>query len=77
MTHIFTYNEFVTSANFFIFFRDSLHPYMKQVFLLLFQRLSSSKTVKFVKGLIVFFAYYILKYGATNFVSIIDQIQPQ
>lgn len=50
---------------------------MKQVFLLLFQRLSSTKTVKFVKGLIVFFAYYILKYGATNLVNIIDQIQSQ
>ncbi|XP_033214129.1 exportin-2 isoform X2 [Belonocnema kinseyi] len=56
---------------------DALHPYMKQVFLLLFQRLSSTKTVKFVKGLIVFFAYYILKYGAINLVTIIDQIQSQ
>ncbi|KAG7209545.1 hypothetical protein KM043_015625 [Ampulex compressa] len=54
-----------------------LEPYMKQVFVLLFQRLSSSKTTKFVKGLIVFFAYYIIRYGSTSLVTIIDQIQPQ
>ncbi|KAK0159600.1 hypothetical protein PV327_010696 [Microctonus hyperodae] len=54
-----------------------LETYMKQVFVLLFQRLSSSKTTKFTKGLIVFFAYYIIRYGATNLIKIIDQIQPQ
>ncbi|CAL7948888.1 unnamed protein product [Xylocopa violacea] len=52
-----------------------LEPYMKQIFVLLFQRLTSSKTTKFVKGLIVFFAYYIIKYGANSLVTIIDQIQ--
>lgn len=56
---------------------ETLQSYIKQVFLLFFQRLSSSKTVKFVKGLIVFFAYYILKYGGPNLISIIDEIQPQ
>ncbi|XP_034196637.1 chromosome segregation 1 [Osmia lignaria lignaria] len=54
-----------------------LEPYVKQIFVLLFQRLSSSKTTKFVKGLIVFFAYYIIRYGASNLVTIIDQIQSQ
>ncbi|XP_076244499.1 chromosome segregation 1 [Calliopsis andreniformis] len=54
-----------------------LEPYMKQIFVLLFQRLSSSKTTKYVKGLIVFFAYYIIRYGSTSLVTIIDQIQPQ
>lgn len=39
--------------------------------------MSSSKTTKFVKSLIVFFAYYIIKYGANNLVTIIDQIQSQ
>ncbi|XP_057340091.1 exportin-2 [Microplitis mediator] len=56
---------------------ETLQPYVKQIFVLLFQRLSSSKTTKFVKNLIVFFAYYIIKYGATNFIQIIDDIQPQ
>ncbi|XP_015114350.1 exportin-2 [Diachasma alloeum] len=54
-----------------------LEPFMKQIFVLLFQRLSSTKTTKFVKGLIVFFAYYIIRYGASTLVSMIDQIQPQ
>ncbi|XP_014473993.1 PREDICTED: exportin-2 isoform X1 [Dinoponera quadriceps] len=54
-----------------------LEPYMKQIFVLLFQRLSSTKTTKFVKGLIVFFAYYIIRYGSPSLVTIIDQIQPQ
>lgn len=56
---------------------ETLQSYMKQVFMLFFQRLSSSKTVKFVKGLIVFFAYYILKYGGANLISMVDEIQPQ
>nr|XP_012134672.1 PREDICTED: exportin-2 isoform X2 [Megachile rotundata] len=54
-----------------------LEPYVKQIFVLLFQRLSSSKTTKFVKSLIVFFAFYIIKYGANNLVTIVDQIQSQ
>ncbi|XP_074106561.1 chromosome segregation 1 [Cotesia typhae] len=56
---------------------EVLQPYIKQVFVLLFQRLSSSKTTKFVKNLIVFFAYYVIKYGPTNFIQLIDEIQPQ
>ncbi|XP_029678956.1 exportin-2 [Formica exsecta] len=54
-----------------------LEPYMRQIFVLLFQRLSVSKTTKFVKGLIVFFAYYIIRYNSSNLIAIIDQIQPQ
>ncbi|XP_011299579.1 exportin-2 [Fopius arisanus] len=54
-----------------------LEPFMKQIFVLLFQRLSSTKTTKFVKGLIVFFAYYIIRYGASTLITIIDQIQVQ
>lgn len=50
---------------------------MKQVFVLLFGRLSSTKTTKFVKNLIVFFGYYIIRYGAENLITIIDEIQPQ
>ncbi|XP_001606668.1 exportin-2 [Nasonia vitripennis] len=56
---------------------NALEPYIKQVFILLFQRLSSSKTTKFVKGLIVFFSYYVVRYGASNLVTMIDSIQPQ
>ncbi|KDR18464.1 exportin-2 [Zootermopsis nevadensis] len=56
---------------------DNLSPYMKQVFVLLFHRLSSSKTTKFVKGLIVFFSLYAVKYGAGNLVGMVDSIQPK
>ncbi|KAK9511317.1 hypothetical protein O3M35_005891 [Rhynocoris fuscipes] len=55
---------------------QELEPFVKQIFLLLFQRLSSSKTTKYVKGILVFFCFYILKYGADNFVQIVDSIQP-
>ncbi|XP_020707492.2 exportin-2 [Athalia rosae] len=56
---------------------NTLEPYIKQVFVLLFQRLTSSRTTKYVKGLIVFFSFYAIKYGASSLISIIDQIQPQ
>ncbi|KAK7791230.1 hypothetical protein R5R35_001387 [Gryllus longicercus] len=56
---------------------EALSPYMKQVFLLLFQRLSSSKTTKFVKGLLVFFCLYAVKNGASNLIAIVDSIQPE
>ncbi|XP_063217026.1 exportin-2 [Bacillus rossius redtenbacheri] len=54
----------------------SLEPFMKQIFVVLFQRLSSTKTSKFVKCLITFFSYYIVRYGASSLVSTIDGIQP-
>ncbi|XP_058804999.1 exportin-2 [Phymastichus coffea] len=54
-----------------------LEPYMKHVFVILFQRLSSSKTTKFVRGLIVFFSFYAIRYGASNLVTIVDSIQSQ
>ncbi|XP_020283895.1 exportin-2 isoform X1 [Pseudomyrmex gracilis] len=55
-----------------------LEPYIEQIFILCFRRLSStSKTTKFVKGLIVFFAYYIIRYGSSSFITTVDRIQPQ
>lgn len=50
---------------------------MKHVFVILFQRLSSSKTTKFVQGLIVFFSFYAIRYGASQLVTIVDTIQSQ
>lgn len=57
--------------------REELLQIMPQVFRLLFQRLSSSKTTKFVKCLIVFFTYYALKVGPTELIQTIDSIQAQ
>ncbi|BES95153.1 CAS/CSE protein, C-terminus [Nesidiocoris tenuis] len=55
---------------------ELLEPYIKQIFLLLFQRLTSSKTTKYIKCLLVFFCFFILRYGATEFIELVDSIQP-
>ncbi|KAJ8973541.1 hypothetical protein NQ317_019292 [Molorchus minor] len=49
----------------------------KQIFFLLFQRLSSSKTTKYVINIIVFFCLYIVKYSPNELISTIDGIQAQ
>jgi exportin-2 (importin alpha re-exporter) len=54
-----------------------LEKSMKQVFSLLFQRLSSSKTTKFVKSLVVFFCFFAAKLGGPALVAMIDGIQPK
>lgn len=48
---------------------------MKQIFNLLFQRLSSSRTPRYVRGLIIFFCYYTTKFGASALVELIDALQ--
>jgi len=55
---------------------NSLESYIKQVFIILFQRLTSSKTTKYVKSLLVFFSVFIIKNGGARLISICDQIQP-
>lgn len=52
-----------------------LEQYIKQIFNILFQRLMRSKTVKFVRSLLVFFAVYIIHYSADSFQKLIDSIQ--
>lgn len=54
---------------------DALSNYIKQVFIILFQRLTSSKTTKYVKSLLVFFFVYIIKNGGSQLISTIDGIQ--
>ena len=48
---------------------------MRQIFALLFQRLSLSKTTKYVRGTIVFFSYYATKVGPSSLIELIDNIQ--
>lgn len=55
---------------------ESLEEYTKQIFSLLFQRLTRSKTGKFVRGIIVFFSLFIIKMSADTFHRIIESIQP-
>uniref|UniRef100_A0A8C1EYD0 Exportin-2 n=2 Tax=Cyprinus carpio TaxID=7962 RepID=A0A8C1EYD0_CYPCA len=56
---------------------DSITQYRKQIFILLFQRLQSSKTTKFVKSFMVFINLYCVKYGAIALQEIFDDIQPK
>lgn len=57
--------------------RTELLQNMAQIFTLLFQRLSSSKTTKYVKSLIVFFNFYAAKIGPNELIQLIDGIQNQ
>ncbi|CAH1774646.1 unnamed protein product [Owenia fusiformis] len=56
---------------------EVMAQYLKRVFMLLFQRLTSSKTTKFIKSLLVFFCLYIAKHGTGSLVEMIDAIQPK
>merc|ERR1711915_913596 len=55
---------------------ESLTNYIKQVFVILFQRLTSSKTTKYVKSLLLVFFVFVIKNGGSSLISIVDQIQP-
>ena len=54
-----------------------LSPHIKNIFILLFQRLQSSKTTKFVKSLLVFFSLFAGKYGGSSLVQTVESIQPK
>uniref|UniRef100_UPI0035900396 exportin-2 n=1 Tax=Myxine glutinosa TaxID=7769 RepID=UPI0035900396 len=53
-----------------------INEYKKQIFILLFQRLQSSKTTKFIKSFLVFINLFCVKYGAIALLELIDSIQP-
>eukprot|EP00057_Strongylocentrotus_purpuratus_P012723 XP_011667197.1 PREDICTED: exportin-2 [Strongylocentrotus purpuratus] len=55
---------------------NTFNEHVKSIFLLLFNRLISSKTTKFVKSLLVFFSLYAVKCGACKLVEIVDSLQP-
>ena len=54
-----------------------LRPQMKDVFTLLFRRLQTSKTTKYVKSLIVFVCLYAGKHGGSELMQLVDSIQPK
>lgn len=54
---------------------DSLANYVRQIFVILFQRLTSSKTTKYVKSLLVFFFVFAIKNGGSSLINTCDQIQ--
>ena len=55
----------------------SLNPHLKNIFIVLFQRLQGSKTTKYVKGLLVFFSLFAGRFGGPALVELIESIQPQ
>merc|ERR1711962_701181 len=55
--------------------KDALDQYIKGIFQLLFGRLTSSKTTKFVKSFLVFIFMYTCRYGGQTVQEIIDAIQ--
>ena len=55
----------------------ALNQYLKNIFLLLFQRLQSSKTTKYIKGLLVFFSLFCGKHGGVALIDVVESIQPQ
>jgi exportin-2 (importin alpha re-exporter) len=54
----------------------SLQIHFNQIFLIIFQRLTSSKTTKYIKSALVFFSLFAHKFGVATLVSLIDNLQP-
>lgn len=54
-----------------------LNMHLKNILIVLFQRLQSSKTTKYVKGLLVFFSLFAGRFGGPALVENIETIQPQ
>ncbi|XP_053200432.1 exportin-2-like [Panonychus citri] len=54
---------------------DILTPYWNRVLLLLFNRLTNSKTVKFVRSFLIFTSLFAYKYGVQNLTTLIEGIQ--
>ncbi|XP_045455694.1 exportin-2 [Melitaea cinxia] len=59
----------------FKFGQSVMQQYTKQIMTLLFQRLSSSKTTKYVKGLIAFLGFYATQFGPDELIELIDSVQ--
>uniref|UniRef100_A0A6I8SJM6 Exportin-2 n=1 Tax=Xenopus tropicalis TaxID=8364 RepID=A0A6I8SJM6_XENTR len=56
---------------------ECIEQYKRQIFIVLFQRLQSSKTTKFVKSFLVFLNLFCIKFGAIALQEMFDSIQPK
>ncbi|KAK7583970.1 hypothetical protein V9T40_004933 [Parthenolecanium corni] len=54
---------------------ELLEPTRKSVFIILLKRLSSNKTIKFIKGLSVYLSFFMITHGVTNLITLLDSIQ--
>ncbi|XP_077991102.1 exportin-2-like [Glandiceps talaboti] len=56
---------------------EAIQKHFTDIFLILFKRLQSSKTTKYIKHLLVFFSLYAYKYGGPALIGVVDSIQPK
>lgn len=56
--------------------KEAIGGYIKGIFSLLFTRLTSSKTTKFIKNFLVFIFLYTCHYGGDSLQDLCDSIQP-
>ncbi|KAK4337092.1 hypothetical protein RND71_043842 [Anisodus tanguticus] len=54
---------------------EALQKYIQEIYIILFTRLSSSKTPKFVKNLIVYFCFFMFRFGPQFLEDIVERIQ--
>ncbi|OWR48872.1 exportin-2 [Danaus plexippus] len=66
---------FLIQTMLFKFGESVMQQYTKQIITLLFQRLSSSKTTKYVRGLIAFLGFYSAHFGADPLIELVDSVQ--
>ncbi|CAF4831681.1 unnamed protein product, partial [Rotaria sp. Silwood2] len=52
-----------------------LNNYLKDIFIVIFTRLTRAKTQKLIRCIIVFFSHFIIKFGANEFITQVDSIQ--
>lgn len=55
--------------------KEVLENYWSQIFTLMFRRLTSSKTTKYVKSLLVFFSLFSCQLSAARLIQIVDSLQ--
>ncbi|KAM7511883.1 hypothetical protein LguiB_010758 [Lonicera macranthoides] len=55
---------------------DVIGPYMSHVWASLFTRLQNSRTVKFVKSLLIFMSLFLVKHGPQHLVDSVNAVQP-
>lgn len=55
--------------------KEVLENYWNQIFTIMFRRLTSSKTTKYVRSLLVFFSLFACQHSAARLIQIIDTLQ--
>lgn len=53
----------------------TLNQYFKDIFIVIFTRLTRAKTQKLIKSILVFFSHFVVRCGATELIQQIDNIQ--